>query len=173
MLDAARYSALETLRNGRSVQIRAFTPRDKDGLLAAVARTSALSLYRRFFAIKRDFTEREKDFFLNVDFINHVALMAVVEEEAGPAIVGGARYVMVRPGRAEVAFVVIDAHQGQGIGSALMRHLVILARAAGLSELIAEVLPENASMLKVFETCGLPIRTTHSPEAVHVVLRLD
>lgn len=173
MLDAARYSALETLHDGGSVQVRAFTPRDKDAFMSAVARTSALSLYRRFFAIKRDFTAREKEFFLNVDFINHVALIAVVEEEGGSAIVGGARYVVVRPGRAEVAFVVIDAYQGQGIGTALMRHLIIVARAAGLRELIAEVLPENASMLKVFEACGLPMRTTHSPEAVHVVLRLD
>jgi hypothetical protein len=31
-----------------------------------------------------------------------------------------------------------------------MRHLAVIARAAGLKELIAEVLPENAAMRKVF-----------------------
>ena len=50
-----------------------------------------------------------------------------------------------RPGAAEVAFVVIDDYQGQGIGAALLRHLAAIARSAGLKELVAEVLPENIS----------------------------
>ena len=59
MFDAVAYSAVETLRNGRRTDIRAFQPIDKEALESAVGRTSALSLYRRFFTIKRDFTERE------------------------------------------------------------------------------------------------------------------
>ncbi len=42
-----------------------------------------------------------------------------------------------------MAFVVIDAWQGRGLGSILMRHLVKFASDAGLQELTAEVLPEN------------------------------
>ena len=61
-------------------------------------------------------------------------------------IAGGGRYIVVEPGQAEIAFVVVDAYQGQGIGSVLMRHLAALAREAGLKELIAEVLPENTAM---------------------------
>jgi GNAT superfamily N-acetyltransferase len=38
-------------------------------------------------------------------------------------IAGGAHYVVIKPGRAEVAFAVVDQFQGQGIGSALLRHL--------------------------------------------------
>jgi GNAT superfamily N-acetyltransferase len=34
-------------------------------------------------------------------------------------IVGGGRYVLVEPGKAKVAFAVIDEYQGQGIGAAL------------------------------------------------------
>src|ERR1700754_3737579 len=143
MLDAVAYSAVETLRNGRRIEIRAFRSSDKEALESAVGRTSALSLYRRFFTIKREFTEREREFFLNVDFINHVALVALTDEAGHSAIVGSGRYVVVRPGKAEVAFAVIDEYQGQGIGAALMRHLVVVARAAGLKELIAEVLEEN------------------------------
>ena len=48
----------------------------------------------------------------------------------------------------------VDAYQGQGIGTILMRHLAALARDAGLKELIAEVLPENTAMLKVFKKFG-------------------
>src|SRR5262245_31595357 len=108
MLDAAAYLAIETLRNGRRIEIRAFKPSDREALEEAVARTGALSLYRRFFTIKREFTERERAFFLNVDFINHVALVALTDEAGHSAIVGCGRYIIVRPGKAEVAFVVID-----------------------------------------------------------------
>ena len=172
MLDAAAYSAVETVRNGRSVEIRAFRPGDKEALETAVGRTSALSLYRRFFTIKRDFSERERAFFLNVDFINHVALVALTEEAGRPAIVGGGRYVVVKPGKAEVAFVVIDEYQGQGIGHALLRHLAIVARAAGLKEFIADVLAENKAMLRVFETSGLRMSSTPETEYVQVNLWL-
>ena len=112
-MDAAHYSATEILRDGRNIEICAFKPGDDDDLSAAVGRVSPLSLYRRFFTIKRGFSEREKQFFLNVDFVNHVALMAWTEEVGRRVIVGGGRYVVVQPGKAEVAFIVIDQYQGR------------------------------------------------------------
>src|SRR6476619_5194930 len=75
MLNAANYSVVETLRDGSRLEIRAFTPNDRNDLASAVARASPVSLYRRFFTLKRSFSEREKAFFLNVDFENHVALV--------------------------------------------------------------------------------------------------
>lgn len=172
MVDAANYSAVETLRDGRRVEIRAFRPGDRADLEAAVARTSAQSLYLRFFTVKRGFSDREKEFFLNVDFVDHVALMAWVEEAGRNVIAGGGRYVVVEPGKAEVAFVVIDPYQGHGIGAALLRHLAVVARAAGLTDLVAEVLPENTAMLKVFENSGLYMTTINHPEVVQVTLQL-
>jgi RimJ/RimL family protein N-acetyltransferase len=172
MVEAAEYSATEALRHGRRAEIRALRRDDQDDLFAAVARTSSESLYRRFFAIKRRFTKREIEFFLNVDFANHVALVAVVEEDGKPAIVGGGRYIIVRPGEAEVAFAVVDRYQGQGIGSALLHHLAVIARGAKLHRLTAEVLPDNVPMLRVFEKCGFGLSTKRGPEAVHVTLRL-
>jgi GNAT superfamily N-acetyltransferase len=167
------YSAVETLRNGRRAEIRALKPADRAGLLEAVAHMSEEARYRRFFAPKRFFSEKEIDFYLNVDFMGHVALVAVVDESAGPAIAGGGRFIESEPGRAEVAFYVDDAHQGQGIASALMRHLVVIAREAGMKALIAEVLPDNAPMLKVFERSGLPMTTRREAGVVHVTLDLS
>lgn len=172
MLEATKYSAIELLRDGRRVEIRALKPKDQTDLLAAIDRTSAQSLYRRFFGAKRDFSEKEVAYFLKVDFINHVALIAVVEEEGRAAIVAGGRYVTQRPGVAEVAFVVIDDYQRQGIGAALLRHLAIIARDAGLKEFVAEVLPENIPMLKIFEKSGLKLSTKRETGAVHVALAL-
>lgn len=172
MLQVKDYSAAEVLRDGRIVEIRALHPEDRFCLLDAVGRTSPQSLYRRFFGFKRDFTDREIEFYVNVDFLSHVALVAVLEEAGHQMIVGGGRYIVVRSGQAELAFTVDDAHQGKGIGAALLRHLIVIARRAGLKDLIAEILPENTAMLKVFETSGLGITISREPDAIHVILRL-
>ena len=172
MIEPASYSAIQTLREGRKIEIRALRPQDRDGLTSAVARVGKESLYRRFFAGKREFSETEVSFFVDVDFVNHVALVAVAKEGDQAAIVGGGRYVVVRPGQAEVAFAVIDEYQGQGIGAALMRHLGAIARHSGLRELIAEVLSENVAMLKVFEKSGLEMSTKREGAVVHVSLRV-
>lgn len=105
MSHAANYSAVETLRNGRRVEIRALRPDDRDEYVAAVSHSGPQSLYRRFFGAKRHFTEEEIRFFVNVDFVDHVALVAVAEEDDHPAIVGGGRYVVSAPGKGELAFI--------------------------------------------------------------------
>jgi len=169
----AAYSASEVLRNGRRIEIRALRPEDKNDLLAAVRRASPQSMFRRFFAAKRDFSNQEVAFFLNIDFATHVALIATAEEGGRPAIVGGGRYIISDPGKAEVAFVIIDEYQGQGIGTMLLRHLTAIARNAGVKEFTAEVLAENRPMLKVFEKSGLDLTTTREPGVVRLVLRLS
>jgi RimJ/RimL family protein N-acetyltransferase len=172
MPDFAKYSELESLRDGRRVEIRGLRPEDRDELLAAVRRIGTDSLYRRFFAVKREFSEEETAFFVNVDFVDHVALIVVVQEDDKPVIAGGGRYIVVNPGQAEVAFAVVDKYQGQGIGSILMRHLVKIARQAGLRELVADVLPDNRQMLKIFAKSGLPTGTKRDSGSVHVTLQL-
>ncbi len=172
MTEAAKYLATEQLRDGRQIEIRALKPTDEKDMLAAVDRTSGQSMYRRFFGAKRHFSESEKAFFLKVDFVDHVALVAVAEDAGRRFIVGGGRYVVVRPETAEVAFAVIDEYQGQGIGAALMHHLALLARDAGIKELIAEVLPENIPMLKVFQKSGLGLQTQHKGGVIDVTLNI-
>jgi RimJ/RimL family protein N-acetyltransferase len=166
------YSATEQLRDGRSVEIRALRPIDRDDMLAAIGRTGAQSLQRRFFVAKRGFSEREIAFFMNIDFVNHVALVALAEEDGRKTVIGGGRYIVTEPGKAEIAFVVIDDYQGQGVGTLLMRHLAALARQAGLGELVADVLPENTAMRKVFGKFGFQARRGSDPQVVHLVLAL-
>jgi RimJ/RimL family protein N-acetyltransferase len=170
---AADYSVAERLRDGRAVHIRALRPTDRDSLLAAFERSSDETRYRRVFAPKKSLTPAELDRILNVDFVDRVALAAFVREEDGSEVLGGAgRYVLAEPGCAELAFTVDDPHQNIGIGTHLMRHLVLIASQAGLRELIAEVLSDNAPMFKVFERSGLDMRIRHHEGIAHVRLGL-
>jgi ribosomal protein S18 acetylase RimI-like enzyme len=173
MLGIAKHSARELLADGTIIEIRALRPDDRPGFLAALDRTSAGSLYRRFCSARRDFTPQEVAFFLDVDFVAQVALVAVVEEGGRPAIVGAGRYIRVQPGRAEVAFAVIDQYHGHGIGNALLHHLAAVAREAGLKELFAEVLPDNIAMLRIFEKSDHRVTRHRGRNAVNVTLRLE
>ena len=173
MTEGTNYTARELLRDGSQIEIRALRREDEADMLAAVERTSAQSLQRRFFVMKRYFSEKERAFFMDIDFKDHVAIVALAEESGRKIVAAGGRYIVFEPGRAEMAFVVIDAWQGRGIGSILMRHLVKFASDAGLQELTAEVLPENAAMIKVFGKFGFKPTARRDPQTLHLVLKLS
>jgi ribosomal protein S18 acetylase RimI-like enzyme len=172
MTEVSAYSARELLRDGEPIRIRALSPEDEAGMLAAIGQTSAQSLQRRFFVMKRHFSDKERAFFMDIDFKDHVAIVARAEEAGRNVVVGGGRYIVFEPGRAEMAFVVIDAGQGRGVGSILMRHLIKIASDAGLKELTAEVLPENAAMIKVFRKFGFNPAQRRDPQILHLVRNL-
>ncbi|MEZ2143986.1 GNAT family N-acetyltransferase [Bradyrhizobium sp. DN5] len=172
MSQIASYSAQAVLKDGTPVQIRALRASDEADMLAAIERTGPSSLQSRFFVMKRHFSEKERAFFMNVDFSNHVALAALVEEQGRLTIIGGGRYVVTDPGRAEMAFVVVDAWQSRGIGSLLLRHLIDIARAHGMQELTAEVLSDNAPMRSVFAKSGFKPARSDDPRTVRLTLTL-
>ena len=95
----------------------------------------------------------------------------VANEDGHPTLIGGGRYIVVEPGKAEAAFALIDEYQAKGIGSALLRHLAAIGREAGLRELVAKVLSDNLPMLRVFERSGLATNTRREGAAIHVTLR--
>jgi RimJ/RimL family protein N-acetyltransferase len=165
------YTARELLRDGSQVEIRALRPEDEPAMLAAIESTSAQSLQRRFFVMKRHFSEKERAFFMNIDCKNHVAIIALAEDAGRKVIVGGGRYIVFEPGRAEMAFLVVDGWQGRGVGSILMRHLVKLASDAELRELTAEVLTQNVAMRKIFENFGFTPAAHKDPQTLRLVLK--
>jgi GNAT superfamily N-acetyltransferase len=176
VIDARHYRATDRLRDGRPVWLRAIRPSDRDALREGLHHLSPESAYYRFFRPKTDLTESELDYFTKVDFVNHVALVAIVEDAGQRVAVGTARYIVEHPetsrDSAEIAFVVDDAHQGLGIGAVLLRHLARIARESALPSLHASVLGSNRSMLSVFAKSGLPLKTRFADGVVEVTLSL-
>lgn len=163
----------ERLRDGRVLHVRALRPSDREELLAAFDRTGNQTRYHRFFGPKKLLTAPELDRALHVDFVNQVALAAMLEENGRQIFAGGARYVLTESDCAEIACTVDDPHQHLGIGTQLVRHLILIADAAGLRELIAEVLSDNTPMLKVFERSGLDRDIRHHAGVASVRLKLS
>ena len=175
--DIAIYSVTERLRDERLLKIRAVRPDDKGLVIEALRDVSADSVYRRLFTAKRDITADGLKKITEVDFVNVVALVAVLEKDGNDQIVGGGRYI--RSGssgagqKAEVAFLVNDAFQGLGIASRILKHLVVIARESGITQFEAEVLPSNAAMLKVFTRSGLAVTTTATREFIYALIDLN
>jgi RimJ/RimL family protein N-acetyltransferase len=170
------HSVTERMRDQRQITIRAIRPDDKELIMKGLPRLGAGSMYRRFFTAKSGFTNDEWKTLTEVDFVNVVALVAVLQAHGEDWVIAGGRYmrsgVFGNRQRAEVAFMIGDPIQGQGIGTILFNHLVAIARASGIAEFEAEVLPSNTAMLKVFEKGGHPVKTSAARESVHVIIDL-
>ena len=152
---AAAYPSEEerdvVLRSGSTLRLRPIRTEDAGALLAFYRRLSPDSLYFRFFALPNVDALKAAGF-CRVDYDNQFAL---VGETAG-RIVAVAHYFRLphHPDRAEVAFTVEDALQGQGLGTRLLDRLAEIARLHGISTFEAEVLGHNRRMIDVFRNCG-------------------
>ncbi len=161
-------SALEhdavTLR-GLPIHVRPIRPTDDVGLDRFHRGLSDRSVYRRFFFVHPALSPIEVHRFTNVDYADRLALVAV----DGDRIVAVGRYERA-PGtaEAEVAFVVTDDYQHQGIGTTLLAELVTAALDRGITTFTAQTLAENLPMLAVFHGSGFPVTTTTEFETVSV-----
>jgi RimJ/RimL family protein N-acetyltransferase len=108
----------------------------------------------RFLAPIRELAPRELDRLVDVGGCGRQALVAT-EQESGVAV-GIARYVRdeERPDTAEVAFAVVDAWHGRGIGRRLASELVCVAAAEGIRCFRATVASGNAPALALLRGLG-------------------
>jgi acyl-CoA synthetase (NDP forming)/GNAT superfamily N-acetyltransferase len=134
--------------DGGIVRIRPVAASDAPALATLYSRSSPSSLRMRFFAVPgpRAIADEVARLCRPPD-ADHAALLA---EQAG-TVLGVASYERMPADarRAEFAVFVAEAHHGRGIGTLLLEHLAPLARQHGLTELVGEVMPGNAAMLRV------------------------
>jgi GNAT superfamily N-acetyltransferase len=156
------------LRDGREMIIRRIGPDDAGRLVAFHRTLSARTRRFRFFSpmkeLQPDFAER----LANVDFVSRAAFLAVFADGGEMGAVG--RYERDSADSAEVAFVVHDSLQGQGLGTELLQHLAVLARTNGFETFTAVVLSDNIDMLDVFRHSGFPLRMVIEGDVTRVVM---
>ncbi|MGY0232382.1 bifunctional acetate--CoA ligase family protein/GNAT family N-acetyltransferase [Longispora urticae] len=160
------------LADGGTVHLRPIRPSDGPELRRFHSRLSQRTRYYRYFSAYPRIPDRDLARFTTVDHHAREALVA----ELGEDLIAVGRYDRLDTAaddgvkaRAEVAFVVEDAHQSRGIGSILLEHLAAAAREEGIEQFVAEVLPENGGMLRVFSDAGYQVDRSYADGVVHLV----
>ena len=173
-----------TLVDGGRVVTRLMSNADGPALRVFHESLSERTVYLRFFGVHPHLSDADVEYFTHLDHSSREAVVAVrtgsgvpttgeepdAEEEV---IVGVGRFDILESGEAEVAFVVTDACQGQGVGRLILDELIELARRRGVRAFTAEILPGNSRMLDLLTGTGLPIRREHEDGVVFVTLVID
>jgi hypothetical protein len=132
-MTAASQPQLVTLRSGDIVRIRQIRPEDAPALILAYENLGEQSRYRRFFTVMPELPEATLKAAVEVDHVDHEALVAFPLLSA--EIVGEGRFIRLpdQPGTAEVGVTVVEA---------------------GIEYFTAEVLAENRAMLALLPSLG-------------------
>jgi acetate---CoA ligase (ADP-forming) len=162
------------LPDGTTVRIRQVSRDDGGRLLAMWDRLSQETIRNRFLG-GFTLTENNVSKFTHLDPERQHALVATLGSGESERIVGVVRYDRFedRPTAAEFAALVEDAHQGRGIGTALLRHLISAARAEGIERLVGEVYADNRRMHRLLDHLGLTFERTPQGITVHTSFRLE
>ena len=157
--------------NLRGITIRAVRSDDRERIVKAFRALEPKSIYQRFFVFKRELSGEELRRLTESDGVRDVVLVATVAS-GNQEIIVGLGHCVRNEASAEIAFTVEEDYQGRGIASELLRQLMDIARRDGVAQFEADVLADNASMLKVFRRSGLPMTRTQAGGIVHLTLSL-
>jgi acetyl coenzyme A synthetase (ADP forming)-like protein len=157
------------LRDGWTMRLRPPESADAPALLDFFRGLSDQSLYSRFHGHPSVDADLGRPV-LGPDWVERGALVGTKEGK----IVALASYVRLRDARtAEVAFAVADELQGRGIATRLLERLASLAKVIGIEEFVADVLPDNGAMLRVFSEAGFETSRALDEGTVEVRLALE
>ena len=164
-----QWSRLDVLlRSGGMARMRFVTPDDEPALRALNARVSLRTRMLRYFSA----SDKPGDW-----YVDHVmrsartgdALVALVDGE----VVAVASFFRLAsdPAVGDLALLVDDDHQDEGLGALLLEHLAHVARQQGITAFSADVLLENDAMLRLLKDSGFAT-TSHTSLGVREV-RID
>jgi len=159
---------------GQSISIRPMRPEDLEIETAFVHGLSSQSRYNRLFSAGMHITPEWLEQLTRIDYARDMALVATFMLDDNEVEIGVARYVLLDDARrCEFAIAIADAWQGSGIGRALMLRLIESAAAAGLEQMVGDVLAGNEPMLHLARKLGFSVKSTRDgPELRRLTLQL-
>ena len=143
------------LRDGTAATLRPLAAGDRALIADVFERLSPRSRFLRFFTPVPRLPKRTLDALMDVDGVDHVALIALHEGRC----VGVVRAVRDRDDRslAHLGLTVVDAYQGRGLGRALLAAIRDAAADRGVRALVLDVHPENDVMQRLMRSLGVSL----------------
>jgi acyl-CoA hydrolase/RimJ/RimL family protein N-acetyltransferase len=145
---------IETIQTfGRDivVKIRAIKPSDEDMMRRFFYHFSEESRYLRFFSSISAMPHKKMQAYVSVDYISSLSLVAIINQRGTERIIGECRYAYdAHNGCYEMAFLVDEEFQGQGIGTFLVDYILNIAKKNRIKQIRAAVLPGNINMINIF-----------------------
>ncbi|MFT8244527.1 GNAT family N-acetyltransferase [Roseomonas sp. BN140053] len=156
----AELAAPWTARDGRRVLIRPIRPEDAEAHAETFRALDPEDIRRRFFSPLRVLPPAQIARLTQIDYDREMAFIAA---EARPGLpdrtVGVSRLVREGDGgQAEFAVLVTPPWKGQGLGRALMRHVLDWGRSVGVRRVTGQVLAENVPMQRFVTALGFTLR---------------
>ena len=160
------------LPDGAEIVIRPIDADDAPLLRLTLEHLGALSRYRRFRGPIDHFSARDLDELTHADHRTREALVAL-DPVAGEGV-GVAGYVRDAhdPMGAEVTFLVTDAWQHRGVGTALLESLADRARVAGLQRLTATMLVGSEDARRLLTHVADPVSEHREGGIVEITAQL-
>lgn len=173
-----QYVSNWTMKNGKPVTIRPIRPEDEPLLVKFHETLSDRSVYLRYFCTLSLSRRIAHERLLRICFGDYDREMALVAERTDPDT--GERQIMAvgrinklhGKNEAEVAVLVSDQYQNLGLGYELLRRVVQIARDERLSEVHAEMLPDNIAMQVIMKRIGFRVRAGEDLSSVQAFLEL-
>jgi RimJ/RimL family protein N-acetyltransferase len=156
------YAKTIRLQDGIKVRFRPLRFTDTDLLWQLYATLSRESLG----FLTHEFTrERIERWTSTLDYARTLPIVAVFEEHGSPRIVASASlsFYPDKPPyrhRARLGIAVHDDYQNRGLGTALTRHLLIIAQEKHLHKVSLGVRVDNARAIHVYKRCGFTVEAT-------------
>ena len=165
----AHLSRIWTLASGESLRVRPVRHDDGELEEAFVRALSLESRYQRMLSGGTKVTPEWIDSMTHIDYHRHMAFAITTVNDGVEQFVGVGRYVVdALKSSAEVALVLADAWQGQGLGRRLLEH----AQTAGVREAVGVVLATNKAMLRLARSMHFAV-TPEPGDATVVRIRRD
>lgn len=164
------------LSTGHSIHLRPIKPEDEPGLAEMLKYVSRETLYMRFFGYIPKINHTWLTRFTHIDYDREMAIVAVTTElkEGIPReVITGIVRIIEDAWResAEYSILVADHWQGRGLGNILTDHILEIAKKRSIKKIVASVLPNNESMIKLFLKKGF-IMDKKYPDVYEAFLNL-
>ena len=172
-----RYVQAGNMKNGEDIVFRPIRPEDEPLLIKLHQALSDRSVYLRYFQPLKLSQRTAHERLTRICFIDYDREMALVaehkKEDGTPEIIAIGRLSRVR-GRdeAEMAVLVDDRFQHQGLGTELYRRLIQVARDEQLTSVISTILSENREMQAICRKLGFQLEADLEDGTVEAVLKL-